>query len=242
MCRMFGMIAATPRSIAPWMTDTEPSLRSLAIGDKSGEPNPDGWGIGWYDNGQGCPQVVKEPGPANGSLLFEKSAREVNAPVVLAHIRRSSGTCRSVVNTHPFVSGRWLFCHNGHCSGERLIEHLLPRFRDNLKGENDSEIYFAMLLQYLTSVADPLEALRRAVHEVASVGGFTGLNFLLCDGQHIYVLHYSTDPDRHSMCIQHQSGMELVASEPLGIGLWEELPNGSLAVLAPTGHTVAPLI
>ncbi|MHB8108014.1 MAG: class II glutamine amidotransferase, partial [Candidatus Cryosericum sp.] len=134
-----------------------------------------------------------------------------------------------MVNTHPFASGRWLFCHNGHCSGVRLMEHLLPRFRDSLEGENDSEIYFALLLQHLESTADPLEALRGAVHEVVSVGDFTGLNFLLSNGRGMYAFHYSTDPERHSMYLQHQCGRELVASEPLGTGSWGGLPNGSLA-------------
>jgi len=242
MCRMFGIVATTPQSIAPWMTDIEPSLRSLAIADKSGQPNADGWGITWYDGEQDCPHVVKEPGPANESPLFEQTAREVSACVALAHIRRRSRTSRRLANTHPFVAGRWAFCHNGYCSRERLMEHLLPKFRNGLEGENDSEVYFALLLQHLESATDPLDALRGAVHEVASVGDFTGLNFLLCDGRRMYAFHYSTDPERHSMYLQHQSGLELVASEPLGGGSWEELPNGSLAVLTSTGHTLASLI
>jgi len=242
MCRMFGMVATTSQSIAPWMMDIEPSLRSLAVADKSGEGNPDGWGIGWYDGEQDRPHVVKEPGPANESPLFELTAHEVSARIALAHIRRSSGTSRRLANTHPFVAHRWTFCHNGHCSRERVMERLLPRFRNGLEGENDSEVYFALLLQHLESAADPLDALRGAVHEVASVGDFTGLNFLLCDGRRMYAFHYSTDPERHSMYLQHQHGRELVASEPLGTGPWEELPNGSLAVLTAAGHTLASLI
>jgi predicted glutamine amidotransferase len=242
MCRMFGIVATTPQSIAPWITDIEPSLRSLAIVDKSGQPNADGWGIAWYDGEQDCPRVVKDPGPAYESPLFGQTAREVSARIALAHVRRSSGTMRRLVNTHPFVAGRWTFCHNGHCSRERLMGHLLPKFRNGLEGENDSEVYFALLLQHLELAADPLNALRRAVHEVASVGDFTGLNFLLCDGGRMYAFHYSTDPERHSMYLQHQSGLELVASEPLGVRSWEELPNGSLAVLTPTGYTLTSLV
>jgi len=242
MCRMFGMVATTPQFIAPWMTDVEPSLRSLAIADKTGEPNADGWGIGWYDGEQDCPHVVKEPGPANESPLFERTSREVSARIALAHVRRRSRTPRLLTNTHPFVAGRWLFCHNGYCSRERLIEHLLPKFRNSLEGESDSEVYFALLLQQLELLTDPFDALLGAVREVVSVGDFTGLNFLLCDGRCMYAFHYSTDPDRHSMYLQHQSDRELVASEPLGGGSWEELPNGSLAILKPRGHTIASLI
>ena len=236
------MVATASQSIAPWMTDTEPSLRSLAIADKSGEPNHDGWGIGWYDDELVYPHVVKEPGPANESTLLDETASKVSARIALAHIRRSSHTPRTLANTHPFTAGRWLFCHNGYCSGERLLEHLLPQFRKGLQGENDSEVYFALVLQYLESVVDPIDALMSAVHEVASVGDFTGLNFLLCDGRQMYAFHYSIDPDRHSMCLQHQSSRELVASEPLSAGPWEELPNGSLAVLTLAGCTLTSLI
>lgn len=242
MCRMFGMVATASQPIAPWMMDTEPSLRSLAVADKSGEPNPDGWGIGWYDGKQDGPHVVKEPEPADQSLLFEETARRVSGRIAVAHIRRRSRTPRTPANTHPFVAGRWLFCHNGYCPGELLLGHLLPEFRDALQGDNDSEIYFAMLLQSMKSTVDPIEALKLAVHEVISAGGFTGLNFLLTDGRDMYALHCSTDPERHSMCLQHGMGRELVASEPMGAGPWEDLPNGSLAVLTAKGHTVVSLI
>jgi len=236
------MVVTTPQSIAPWLIDTEPSLRSLAVADQSGEANADGWGIGWYDGEQDGPRLIREPIPAYESPLYEKTTRSVSARIALAHVRRSSGTSRLLANTHPFASGPWLFCHNGYCSGERLREHLLPRFRDSLEGDNDSEVYFALLRQHLELDRDTVEALRGAVHEAVSVGSFSGLNFLLSDGRSMYAFHYSTDPERHSMYLQHRQGTELVASEPLGPDSWEWLPNGSVAVLTHAGHTIACLI
>lgn len=242
MCRMFGVVATEPQSLSLWLTDIEPSLRSLAIADKSGEPNPDGWGIAWYVDGQSCPQVVKEPVPANESALFELTSHSVSAHIALAHVRRSSHTERRLANTHPFAMGSWVFCHNGYCSGERLLGHLLPKFRNGLKGENDSEVYFAMLLQHLEAGTDNVGALGGAIREVASVGDCKGLNFLLSNGTVMYAFHYSIDPERHSMHLQHRPGCELVSSEPLGGGEWDELRNGSLAVLATDGCTVHSLI
>jgi len=236
------MVAAASQSIAPWLTNVEPSLRSLAVADKSGEGNPDGWGIGWYESGDDAPRVIKEPEPANESPLYEQTARSVSAHIALAHLRRSSGTPRLLENTHPFVSGSWLFCHNGYCSGERLREHLWPEFRESLAGDNDSEIYFAVLRQYLSSASDPIEALRGAVQGVIALGDFSGLNFLLSDGLRMYAFHYSTDPERHSMYLKHDDSRELVASEPLGPGSWECLPNGWLAVLTSTECTTASLV
>lgn len=243
MCRMFGMVATKSQSIAPWIAGTSPSLRSLSVADRSGEPNPDGWGIGWYEAGEeSLPLVVKEPAPASESLVFDETARRVTARIALAHIRRSSRTPRMLTNTHPFTSGRWLFCHNGYCSRERLVEHLLPSYRDRLQGANDSEAYFALLLQHMEATADVAGALRSAVQEVVSVGDYTGLNFLLSDGTKIYAFHYSVDPQRHGMVLHHDAGRELVASEPVGAGSWEDVPNGTLATVTASGYTFTRLV
>lgn len=237
------MVATTSQSIAPWITDVEPSLRSLAVADKSGEPNPDGWGIGWYEAGGGNrPLVVKEPVPADESALLGETAHKVAARIALAHIRRSSRTPRTLTNTHPFTAGRWLFCHNGYCSRERLVEHLLPGYRDRLQGKNDSEVYFALLLQHIEATPDVVGALRGAVQEVVAAGDYTGLNFLLSDGTRIYAFHYSVDPERHGMVLQHDTGRELVASEPVGAGSWEDVPNGTLAILTASGHALTRLV
>ena len=242
MCRMFGIVAQAPRRLAPWMTETEPTMRSLALADNSGKPNADGWGIGWYDDRPGDPQVVKEPAPASESQLFVDTAHNVSARIALAHIRRSSGTPRAPANTHPFAAGQWLFCHNGHCPRERIVEYLVPLYRDRLRGETDSEAYFALLLQHIETAADVVIGLQHALREVTAVRDYTGLNFLLSDGMKIYAFHYSIDPERHGMVLQHGTGLELVASEPVGTGTWETVPNGALAVLTPSGHTLAQLV
>lgn len=242
MCRMFGLVAEAPQRLARWMIEVEPTMRSLTVADKSGEPNADGWGIGWYNDGQVDPHVVKEPCPASESQLFAGTAHRVSARIALVHVRRSSRTPRTLANTHPFTAGRWLFCHNGYCSRERLVEHLLPRYRDRLQGENDSEAYFALLLQHLEATADIVGALRSAVREVVSIGDYTGLNFLLSDGAKIYAFHYSVDPERHGMVLEHETGRELVASEPVGAGSWEGVPNGTLAILTASGHTLTHLV
>jgi glutamine amidotransferase len=242
MCRMFGMIAAKPQDIAGWLLERQTCLRSLAVRDASGEPNPDGWGIGWYETEGDMPHVVKEPISANESCLFEQTARSVSGTTILAHIRRSSGTPRVLANTHPFADGKWLFCHNGYCASERLLGGLPPEWRDRLAGDNDSEVYFAVLLQHLQSGNDPVAALTSAVHEVMAAGDYTGLNFLLTDGGRMFAFHYSIDPERHGLCLRRIEGAELAASEPLGGGEWEELPNGSLAVLTAAGRSVHSLI
>ena len=242
MCRMFGIVAEAPRRLAPWMIEIEPTMRSLSLADNSGKSNADGWGVGWYDDRPGEPHVVKEPSPASESPLFVETAQSVSACVALAHIRRSSGTPRAPANTHPFSAGRWLFSHNGHCSRDRIVEYLVPRYRDRLQGETDSEAYFALLLQHIDTAADIVSGLQGALREVMAARDYTGLNFLLSDGTEIYAFHYSVDPERHGMVLQHGTGQELVASEPVGAGAWEAVPNGALAILTPSGHTLTQLV
>ena len=122
------------------------------------------------------------------------------------------------------------------------MESLVPRYRDQLWGETDSEAYFALLLQHIETAADVVSGLQRALREVTTVGDYTGLNFLLSDGAEIYAFHYSVDPGRQGMVLQHGVGQELAASEPVGAGAWETVPNGALAVLTPSGHTLVQLI
>ena len=242
MCRMFGMVASEEQRVEGWLTAGRPSLKSLAVNDSSECGNRDGWGIGWYRDSQAQPTVVKEPVPADTSALFESTARAVRSRVVVAHVRRSSGTAHSLENTHPFVWQNWLFCHNGSCDGGPLKKLLPPEFAAGLHGETDSEVYFAHLMQHLGAEADPVQALRAGVSAAIVAGAHTGLNFLLTNGQVMYALHSSTDPDRHSLYLAEMPGVTVVASEPLGTGSWTEIPDGWLATLTREGHSMVRLV
>jgi glutamine amidotransferase len=239
---MFGMIASAPRSAAFWMLESCPSMLSLAVRDRSGHPNPNGWGIGWYDGNGGTPQVTKEDASADGSLLFEQTARAVRGTVMIAHVRRSSGTPDAMPNTHPFVDDEWLFCHNGYCARKPLWESLSAQAQGSIVGDTDSEVYFTVLMQHLRSSDDPVTALADAVRNVGNAGEHTGLNFLLTDGRCIFACRSSTFPEKHGLYLRHAQDVELVSSEPMDNERWEEIPDGSLAVLTPAGHVLHSLI
>jgi predicted glutamine amidotransferase len=111
-----------------------------------------------------------------------------------------------------------------------------------LHGETDSEVYFAHLMRHLGSEPDPVQALRAGVSAAIVAGAHTGLNFLLTDGQVMYALHSSTEPDRHSLYLAEMPGVTVVASEPLGIASWTEIPDGWLAILTREGHSMVRLV
>jgi len=242
MCRMFGMVASEEEKVEGWLAGEGPSIESLARKDKSGCGNRDGWGIGWYSEGEAQPTVVKEPVPADTSLAFRRTARALRSPVVVAHVRRSSGTGHTLENTHPFVWQNWLFCHNGACDGSSLKRILLPEFAARVLGGTDSEVYFACLMQHLRAQPDPVKALRAGVSAAIVAGAHTGLNFLLTNGRVMYALHSSSEPDRHSLYLAEVPGMTVVASEPLGTALWTEIPDGWLAILTREGHLMVQLV
>ena len=228
--------------VEAWLAGEQSSLESLARKDTSGRGNRDGWGIGWYRDGQIQPTVVKEPVPADSSSLFRATAHTVHSRAVVAHVRRSSGTAHNLENTHPFVWENWLFCHNGSCDGKSLKQVLLPEFAASVHGDTDSEVYFARLMQYLCTESDPIQALKAGVCSAIAVGKHSGLNFLLTDGQLMYALRSSTKPDRHSLYVSDMSDVTLVASEPLGTAAWQEIPDGCLAILTRDGHSTVRLL
>jgi predicted glutamine amidotransferase len=74
--------------------------------------NGDGFGVGWYGTGDG-PGVFHSVAPAWGDANLRSLAAHIESPLVLAHVRATSGTAVQETNCHPFRHGRWLFVHNG---------------------------------------------------------------------------------------------------------------------------------
>lgn len=114
--------------------------------------HPDGWGLGWYENG--APRVVRSLTPAHGDQDFEKLSHFVSAQTVVAHVRKASIGKVAPENTHPFQRGPWLFAHNGTLpaweqSRGRLEELIHPSLRAGLHGETDSERCFLLFLTRL---------------------------------------------------------------------------------------------
>jgi predicted glutamine amidotransferase len=146
MCRLFGS-----RTRAASAASHELFLGANALRVQSRE-HPDGWGLGWYENG--APRVVRSLTPAHGDADFEKLSHFVSAQTVVAHVRKASVGRVAQENTHPFQRGPWLFAHNGtlpnwEASRSRLEALIDPALRDGLRGETDSERCFLLFLTRL---------------------------------------------------------------------------------------------
>ena len=94
-------------------------------------------------------------GLSNSKELAEKIAKKSAAKVVIAHIRAASNPLKLPMkkliakeHSQPFGWLQFSFAHNGVLNiAAPAREKLLGPFRSRLKGNNDSEIYFWLLMK-----------------------------------------------------------------------------------------------
>lgn len=257
MCRLFGHLTSNTTSAEPWLVRTDRSL--LAQSHASPETaQGEGWGIGWFSP-QGRPHVVKgvkgafEPGERE---RFEQAAKDAAPPLILGHLRRASNPMRlpphelvGLPNSQPFESHTVLFAHNGSIPFPRQTRPYLGKYEKELRGVNDSEVVFWLLVRNVEEIADPLRGYVRTVEDLVRVGKevghsevppFTGLNvlfapspselwaFCLWTGDHGTGL---LDHERRYFEMTYRAGPHevLVGSEPFDHdrGGWTPLGSGS---------------
>src|SRR5262245_27489907 len=122
MCRMFGMVAATPVSASALLCEAPRSLRVLS------REHADGWGIAFHEETW---RIERGTARAADCARFAAVASR-EARLVVAHVRKRTVGATAVTNTHPFHRDGLVFAHNGtvtdiaslvaKCSARRLAE------------------------------------------------------------------------------------------------------------------------
>lgn len=231
--------------------------------------NGDGFGIGWYANGDD-PAVYRSVHPAWNDRNLQELASHVSSRLFFAHIRASTGTAVQETNTHPFRHGRWLFMHNGLVREFPRVkrEFLLaidPELIPAIEGSTDSELLFHLALTFGLQ-DDAVAALERMVGLVEEVGERHGIEHPLqmtvaaTDGERIYAARYSSEHDSRSLFFstdaralkEMYSELEeaqllsdearAVVSEPLGDlpGVWNEVPESHIGIVQPGQDELRP--
>ena len=113
MCRWLAY-SGTPILIEICCTTRRHSLIDQSLHSRLGAEttNGDGFGLGWYGDGEGA-GVFHSVEPAWNDRNLRELAAHVRSPLVFAHIRASSGAPVQQTNCHPFRHGRFLWMHNG---------------------------------------------------------------------------------------------------------------------------------
>ena len=254
MCRVFGVIANKEVDIEFSFFKAKRPFKSLV------QSNPDGWGIGYYEGG--VPKVFKEGIEDAGRIenyQFEK-VKTVRSKIIISHVRRATKGRKTSMNAHPFEYGGWIFAHNGGVDEECIMGYLKEIYRNARTSETDSEVYFLLIMQSIQERQNILDGIKEAIKIVKSCGSYTGLNFIMSDGESLYAYrdasrqfdHYSLyylkrTPDRgqpftyvsektgqllHSKNLLGEEAV-LVCSERLTEEDWQEIGIGSLVVINP---------
>jgi predicted glutamine amidotransferase len=172
--------------------------------------NGDGFGIGWYGNGDGAaPVVFKSTHPAWNDENLREVATQIRTPLLFAHVRASSGTPVQRSNCHPFRYGRWMWMHNGSLARFQEVKHDLLMAVDaslypGIEGSTDTETLFFLALTFGLA-DDPPTAVARAVGFVEDVGRRHGVEYPVhmtvatSDGESIWVFRYSSEKATSSL-------------------------------------------
>lgn len=105
------------------------------------------------------PALYKSQSPPINDFNFKSLCDNTETHCVFAHIRASSGSVVTQVNSHPFVFGRHVFMHNGVISNFSAIRRDLTNLLSydaycNVFGSTDSEHAAALYITNLTNHGD----------------------------------------------------------------------------------------
>jgi glutamine amidotransferase len=181
MCDLFALSASRHYTAAA-------SLPLFAV---RGRRNVHGWGIGFFRNGSPVVEKSGEKVFTDGRLhgSFERLARVVNSPIIVAHIRYKSSGQVDECHAHPFTldfwGQSWIFAHNGKAPA---IEPYRSSHQPVLEAQSDSARTLEFLRDFFQD-AEPrrpqapfIQILREALGRLLQV--YPGeYNILLTNGR-----------------------------------------------------------
>jgi glutamine amidotransferase len=190
MCRLFALAADRPVRAAFWLLEAPDSLAEQS------RRNPDGYGLAALEPGGW--EVEKEPTPAFVDPDFAREAREQVSRTFLAHVRYASKGARTVENTHPFEQDGRVFAHNGHIEGLDALDAHLGSYARLVRGETDSERFFALITRETAACGDVGEGIVAAARWIAAELPLFALNCILATADGVWALRY---PDTHDLLV-----------------------------------------
>jgi predicted glutamine amidotransferase len=193
MCRLFGMSGGSAAVRATfWLLEAPDSLAEQSRSE------PDGTGIGWFD-ADGRPHVAKQPLAAYEDESFAREARELESTTFVAHIRYATTGGIEARNTHPFEQRGRLFAHNGVIEDLDRLEHELGDDRALVKGDTDSERFFALVTRETERHGGDVGAgIVAAARWVAAQLPIYAINLVLASADGLWALRY---PDVHELWV-----------------------------------------
>ncbi|MFL6114099.1 MAG: class II glutamine amidotransferase [Catenulispora sp.] len=120
MCRHLAYLGP-PKSLRELLIEPPHSLYRQSWEPKrqrSGVVNADGFGVGWFAEGDPEPVRYRQDGPIWADPSFPDIARAVRSRTVLAAVRdATAGAAAGIEAAAPYAGAGWLFSHNGAIDG-----------------------------------------------------------------------------------------------------------------------------
>ncbi|MDN3266819.1 ergothioneine biosynthesis protein EgtC [Streptomyces sp. MA15] len=211
---------------------------------RHGTVNADGFGVGWYAAGDPVPARYRRAGPVWADLSFTDLARVVRTEALLAAVRDATlSGADAEAAAAPFVSGAWLFSHNGAVPGwpgslAPLAATVPAGDLLSLEARTDSAFVWALVLARLRAGDALGQALADTVAEVARAAPTARLNLLLTDGAAVAATAWGDT----LWYLVRPGGGAVVASEPYDDDPhWQEVPDRTLLAASRTEVLLTPL-
>jgi dimethylhistidine N-methyltransferase len=269
MCRHLAYLGA-PVSIKSVIFDPPHSLAEQAWAprrQRHGTMNVDGFGIGWYADGDEVPARYRQSGPIWADRSLPDLARVTRTRSLLAAVRSASaGTDGAASAAAPYAEGPWLFSLNGALLGWsavagagpggsrrpatsagqnaeaaaavlRLAEQLTAAELLALQARCDTALIWALVQRRLRAGESPAQSLAATISDITEAGGTGRFNLLLTDGTTI-----AATAAGDSLYYQQRDSGIFVASEPHDNDSdWQEVPQDSVLETAAGGIRLRPL-
>jgi glutamine amidotransferase len=269
MCRHLAYLGP-PASLRSLLTDPPHSLYRQSWAprrQRHGTVNADGFGVGWYADGDPVPARYRQAVPIWGDQSLPDIARVTRSGAVLAAVRSATeGTALGAAAAAPFGAGPWLFSHNGRLDGwpgsavaiagaevqghGRVGEPPMagPLSQPSgaaallsLEAMVDSAFLWALALERLRAGSALGAALAQVIGAVEAAGGTGRFNFLLTDG-HSVAATACGDTLWYRPSGEGEGASVTVASEPSDDEPgWTEVPDRHLLTGTARGVLVRPL-
>jgi predicted glutamine amidotransferase len=157
----------------------------------------DGWGTMWLEDDAtadaSAVAAVRSVNPGLGDVDLRSSLISQPSRARVAHLRLASkGMPVRPENTHPYVADNLGFAHNGGIIPTGALAELVdPALRGELRGNTDSELYFALIRQNLREGRSLQRATVDAVAAIRERYPLVSLNALLLGPDELIAVHAS---------------------------------------------------
>jgi predicted glutamine amidotransferase len=239
MCRFLAFMGKKKVNLSPLIVEVNNCLLHQSKNDETHRPNPDGWGFAYSH--QNKINLIKSASPAFADKSFITEAKKIKSNLLFAHVRRKSHGKVHIENSHPFISDKWLFMHNGNIPNLRRFKVRLRRTLPKeiilkTRGSTDSEFLFRYFLLLLNKEKNcDVECALNNIHSIINqlIGlidakdlDLLALNFILTNCN--FLIGFKRNRSLY-YCYAYEG--ILISSERLGIKAdWNEVPENHFIV------------